>query len=371
MNVQTRPQDRSASPARSAMAIADCDIHPVLPSVTALYPYMTQQWRSYLETYGTSLRQGHQSGVNPYPKAQPNAARRDAWPPGGGAPGTDLDFIRSQHLDAHNIVLGICNPLTPSGQGLLNPGLSAAMCRANNEWQLHSLVTPEPRLRASIVVPYEATEAAVAEIRRYAGNPAFVQVLLLGRTADLLGKSAYRPIFRAAVEAGLPVAIHAFGYSGQPITGSGWPSFYIEEMIGHAQAAQAQLISMVMEGLFEELPDLKVIMVEAGFAWLPSLAWRLDTTWEKLRDETPHLTMRPSDYIRRHVWLTTQPMEEPEPRAHLRDTMNWIGMDRLLFATDYPHWDFDDPAQAMPLNLTPEERDAFFIGNARALYRQG
>ena len=90
-------------------------------------------------------------------------------------------------------------------------------------------------------------------------------------------------------------------------------------------------------------------MVEAGFAWLPPLAWRLDRTWTRLRSRDAA-----SDAGRRrsicadNVWLTTQPMEEPEPRAHLRDTIEWIGWDRLLFATDYPHWDFDDPAHALP-----------------------
>ncbi len=369
MNVEVTRTRAAASAARSTMAIADCDIHPVIPAITALYPYLTEHWRHYLETYGMSQRQGHQNGVNPYPKAQPNAARRDSWPPGGGAPGTDLDFLRRQHLDAHNIVLGIVNPLTPSGQGFANPGLSAAMCHANNEWQLHSLVTPEPRLRASIVVPYEDPEASAAEIDRYAGNPAFVQVLLLGRTGELLGKRRYRPIFEAAVRAGLPVAIHAFGYSGQPITSAGWPSFYIEEMTGHAQCCQSQLASMVIEGLFEDLPELRLVVVEAGFAWLPALAWRLDRTWNRLRSETPHLRRPPSEYIRRQVWLSTQPMEEPEPREQLRDTIEWIGWDRLVFATDYPHWDYDDPSQAMPLRITEAQRQAFFIGNAKALYR--
>jgi predicted TIM-barrel fold metal-dependent hydrolase len=356
---------------QSATAIADCDIHPVLPRISDLHPYLSAHWRGYLETYGLSQRQGHQAGVNPYPKAQPNAARRDAWPPGGGAPGTDLDFLRRQHLDAHDIVLGIVNPLTPSGQGLANPGLSTAMCHATNEWQAHSLVANEPRLRASIVVPYEDPAAAASEIDRYVGDPAFAQVLLLGRTGELLGQRRYRPIFAAAMRAGLPVALHAFGYSGQPVTGSGWPSFYIEEMTGHAQCAQAQLASMVLEGLFEELPELRVIVVEAGFAWLPSLAWRLDRTWARLRSETPDLREAPSTYLHRHVWLTTQPMEEPEPREHLRDTLDWIGWDRLLFATDYPHWDFDDPAHALPLRIGAAERHAFFIGNALKLYGIG
>ncbi len=61
-------------------------------------------------------------------------------------------------------------------------------------------------------------------------------------------------------------------------------------------------------------------------------------------------------------------MEEPEPRANLLDTIEWIGWDRLLFATDYPHWDFDDPATALPLRLTESQRSAVFRENARAVY---
>ena len=365
MNVEVRPQ---AAPAgMTKLAIADCDTHPVLPKLSDLDRWLPQRWRDYVATYGMSQRQGHQNGVNPYPKAQPNAARRDAWPP-GGAPGTDLDFMRAQYFDPLNVHFAVINPLTPSGQGFANPDLSGAMCRATNEWQAHDLVAREGRFRASICVPYEDTAASVAEIERLAGRREFCQVLILGRTGEGLGTQRYRPIFRVAAAAGLPVSVHAFGYGGGPVTSGGWPSFYIEEMTGHAQAAQAQVTSMVVEGLFEELPTLKVLMVEAGFAWLPALAWRLDRNWRVLRTETPHLRMAPSEYIRRNVWLTTQPMEEPEPRAHVLDAIGWIGWDRLLFATDYPHWDFDDPAQALPAGVDAADRERFFIGNAREVY---
>jgi predicted TIM-barrel fold metal-dependent hydrolase len=63
-------------------------------------------------------------------------------------------------------------------------------------------------------------------------------------------------------------------------------------------------------------------------------------------------------------------MEEPQPREHVLDTIDWIGWDRLLFATDYPHWDYDDPAQALPMRLAPEKREKFFLRNALELYGQ-
>ena len=79
-----------------------------------------------------------------------------------------------------------------------------------------------------------------------------------------------------------------------------------------------------------------------------ALTWRLDKLFERSAAELPHLKRKPSEYIREHIWVTTQPMEEPEDRQHVLDTMEWIGWDRLLFASDYPHWDFDDPFRAFP-----------------------
>lgn len=366
MTVQLLERDAAEAPAEAGLAIADCDIHPSPKSPKELYPFLEARWQRHLETYGALPRQGYQVGPA-YPKGQPDAARRDAYPPGGGKPGSDLAFMRAHHLDPNNVRLGILNPLR-SGQGLQNLDFAAAYCRAINDWQVAEWTSKEPRLRASVVVPYEDGVAAAAEIDRRAGDPNFAQVLLLSRTAEPLGHRRYWPIYEAAVRAGLPVAVHAFGYGGNPVTGGGWPSYYIEEMTGHAQCQQSLLTSMVFEGVFERLPELKLILVEAGFAWLPSLTWRLDKLWNRMRDETPHLTRPPSDYIRHQVWLTTQPMEEPERRKHLLDAIEWIGWDRLLFATDYPHWDYDAPAHVLPPVVDAARRRKFFLENALSVY---
>ena len=159
-----------------------------------------------------------------------------------------------------------------------------------------------------------------------------------------------------------------FRSSGYPITAGGWPSYYIEEMTGHAQSCQAQVTSLVLEGVFERFPDLRVVFIESGFAWLPALGWRLDTHWKKLKAENPALKRLPSEYIREHIYVTTQPMEEPERPRHLLDLFDWIGWDRLLFASDYPHWDYDDPAHCLPGGATEEQRRKLFLANALSLY---
>jgi predicted TIM-barrel fold metal-dependent hydrolase len=369
VDVLNRPTTQASGAAK--VGIADCDVHPRPAGAgiggvsKALYPYLSKRWQEHVETFGVLYRQPWEKGPV-YPKGQPQACRRDAWPP-GGQPGSDLGFMQKQHLDPNNVVLGILNPLT-SGQGAQNPDLSAAITHATNEWQIAEWTSRDSRLRGSVVIPYEDPAASVKEIELRAGDKNFAQVLFLSRTGEPLGSRKYWPIYEAAAAAGLPVGVHAFGYGGWPITGSGWGSYYLEEMVGHAQAQQALLISMIFEGVFERIPNLKVVLIEAGLAWGASLAWRMDAQWRKLKAETPYLKMAPSEYIRRNVWFTTQPIEEPEPREHLAEAIEWLGWDRVLFATDYPHWDFDDPSHALPLRLTEQQRRAVFLENARAVY---
>ncbi len=355
----------AAVPLASTDGVIDCDIHPALRSHEDLKPYLSSHWWNYLRTYGMRSRHGFVKGT-PYPKIAPQAMRRDAWPE-TGSPGSDLKLMQAQHLDFHNIEFGVLNPLTPSG-GDQNSELSNALCAATNDWLIDNWTSQDPRLKASIMIPYEDGEASRAEIHRRAGSPDFVQVLMLSRTSEPLGKRRYWPIYEAASEHKLPVAVHVFGYSGSPITNGGWPSYYLEEGAAHPASCQASITSLIFEGVFERYPDFKLLIIEAGFAWLPALSWRLDKLWHRMRDEVPHVTRPPSETIRERVWLTTQPMEEAPRQHYVVETMNEIGMDRLLFASDYPHWDFDDPKFGLPPALTTPQRAMVRSGNAHALY---
>jgi predicted TIM-barrel fold metal-dependent hydrolase len=161
--------------------------------------------------------------------------------------------------------------------------------------------------------------------------------------------------------------MHTGGYVDH--RGAGYPSFYLDYHVGNGIVTQAQLTSMVAGGLFEEVPNLKVVMTESGVAWAAALRWSLDAAWEHMRADHPRLTRRPSEYLDEHVWFTTQPIEEPPEPQHLMYAIEQAHLrDKLLFATDYPHWDFDSPTQALPRVMDKELRQAIRCGNALDLY---
>ena len=351
---------------RSELAVIDCDIHPALKSPKALHPYLSERWRHHRDTIGD-----RGFGGSYYPRANPNAARTDAWPPNGLPPGSDLDFTRYQLLDAWDLDFGVLQPLLGAG-ALRNHDYAAALSRAINDWQIAEWLDPEPRLRSGLVVPYEAPDLAVEEIERLGDHPGFVQVMLGIRTSEPIGRRKYWPMFEAAVAHNLPIGMHFGSQGGTPITGAGWPSMYLEDHAGMSTAFQAQVISLIYEGVLERFPTLKIVLIEGGFAWVPPLAWRLDSAWRKLGAEVPDLKRAPSEYFAEHIWLTTQPMEEPQrPEQFLQilEHAPWL-QDRLMFSTDYPHWDFDSPNEALPKVKLPDGFGAKLMAeNARQLYK--
>jgi uncharacterized protein len=357
-----------AAPKQSVrLGLIDCDIHPMLRSPRALYPYLPQRWRDHLESYGTSTRQPFVASP-PYPKWTPALSRRDSWPPTGGPPGSDLAFMRQQHLDPLDIDIGILQVLFPSAKDQRNLGLGAAMASALNDWQVAEWTEPEPRLRASVAVACDDAESAVTEIRRCARKQDFASVFMTPRTIEPMGRKRYWPIYAAAQDAGLPMGVHTGGYNGHAITPGGAPSFYLEDQHGNAMTMQSALASLVFEGVFDMFPTLRFIMIEGGFGWAPSCVWRMDKHWARLRDEVPHVKRPPSEYVRERVWFATQPIEEPERRTDLLELCEWIGWDRIVFASDYPHWDMDDPRHAFRTPLSESQQCAVFADNARAAY---
>ena len=349
------------------LTIVDCDIHPAFSKPTELHPFLPQRWREHMVTFGEHLRHGL-SGQLPYPRMTAGGMRVDSFPEEGPA-GSDLKLLQEQHLDANGVEVGMLMPLSKSGMEERNLEFAAALSSAVNDWQLEKWIKPEPRLRGGIVVPQEDAAFAVSEIERRADNPAFVQILMSPRSSDPLGHRRYWPIYEAAERANRPIGLHVQGYSGgHPSTPAGWPTYYMQEHYAMTSGMQNTLMSLVFEGVFERFPKLKIVMIEGGFAWAPALGWRMDKHWERMRKETPQVKRPPSEYVRQHVWFTTQPIEEPETPRHLGDMIDWLGWDKLMLSTDYPHWDFDHPRYVFKFQVDETKRAMIFRENAKALY---
>ncbi|GCL71970.1 amidohydrolase family protein [Paenibacillus naphthalenovorans] len=344
--------------------VIDCDVHHAVPSIQALFPYLTDRWRDYIVEHGIK-------GLEPnyYPKGAALSARPGSELSSGHPPGSDLDTLRRQVLDPWNVQYAILNCLY-GVQMIHNEDWAQAMASAVNDWQLAEWLDKEPRLRASMVVASQNPEQAAEEIHRLGRHPGFVQVLLLVRSEMLYGKKHFWPIYEAAQQYGLPVGIHAGGMTGYPTMPVGWPSYYLEDYVSHAQAFQSQIVSLITEGVFQRFPALRVVLLESGFTWLPALMWRLDKNWKGLRREVPWVDRLPSEMIREHFRLTIQPLDEAPVPEHLLQTMAQLRSDdMLLFSTDYPHWHFDTKEEALPAKLPPGLAKKILTENARAVYR--
>ncbi|EHR01048.1 amidohydrolase family protein [Bradyrhizobium sp. WSM471] len=364
-----KPIERAAlqGAAKIKQRRVDCDIHPALRSYSDLHPYLSQRWKLHLENYGIRFRVPF-VGASRFPQVNPAISRRDAWPPEGGPPGSSLSFMQEQYLDPCGIDYGILFVLSPDGMMERSLEFGTALCSAVNQWQYSEWTQEDRRLKGSLLVNGEDVEGAIAEIERWAGKTDFVQISMTCRGVEPLGRKRYWPIYEAAVRHGLPLGLHLSGDSGSP-GGAGWPSFYQESHHRFSFVHRELLTSFVFEGAFERFPKLKVVLVEGGFAWINAWCWRADRQWLRMRDEVPHLKRRPSEYVRQAVYVTTQPMDEPERPNDLRDVMSWFGWDRFLFASDYPHWDWDDPNQAFKCSLSDSERRMIYSANAQELYR--
>lgn len=347
--------------------IVDCDIHNYLPSPKVLSKYLPERWRAHHETIGPRSPGGRFA-----PPAYPGAMRLDAWPTSGLPAGSDRDFLIAQLLDRYDMSYGILNPLFTGALTQTIEEYGAAYCSAVNDWQLAEWLEHDSRFRGTIQIPLEYAEGSVREIERLGGHAGFVQVGLTSRTAEPLGRRKYWPIYEAAARYDLPLGMH-FGIWGRnPGTGGGHPSYYIEMHTGQTESFGEIVTSLVCEGVFEAFPGLKFVLIEGGFGWLAPLMWRLDRAYGLLKSEVPHLKHLPSEYIREHFWFTTQPIEEPfRPRDFDLLLADLEMDDKIMFATDYPHWDFDSPEEAIPATLPPDLRQKIFGENAKKVYKLG
>jgi predicted TIM-barrel fold metal-dependent hydrolase len=348
----------------------DCDVHNNWSSARVLAPYLPPAFREYLERGELpgdrgSFPHAHRPWLHPE-----DFKRTDAAPPGGAMAGSDYDFMCEQLLDRYGADFAILT----GEEGievstLANPYYAQALAGAYNDWLIETWLARDPRLKGSLIVAPQDPHGAAREIRRLGAHPDIVQVLVSSGAQRPYGDPFYDPIWDACAELDLPLAAHLGGQGGVNAnpTGCGPPTFFWEAHALLCETGMGHVASVIAHGIFERWPNARFVLIECGTAWLAPILWRLDADYRALRKETPWLKRLPSEYARDHIRLSTQPLEQPRNRAALWPALEDVGAeDMLMFASDYPHWDFDDPHR---LALPPAWEDKVMDANARALYR--
>ncbi|CAA9274071.1 MAG: hypothetical protein AVDCRST_MAG77-3423 [uncultured Chloroflexi bacterium] len=352
--------------------LIDCDVHVTWRENAELLPYLPRVWHD-------RLRAGRGA-----PRIQPafyvprrGFHKEAAAPSDGGPPGSDPETLARDWLDRHALSHAVLThreaPVLSTWGDVEYP---TALASALNDWLIERWLSKDPRFLGSILVATQDPRAAAAEIDRVGSHPQVVQVLHSAGTRQAYGVPTFAPIHEAAARNGLHLAIHTgtegLGTSNPP-TPAGWPSYAIEWRAAQASNLSAHLVSLVTEGVFVRYPQLSVVLLEGGAAWLTQLLWRLDKNFKPMRSECPWLTELPSAYLRRHVRFGTHRLERPADPAHLWTVLRPMdGARCLMYASGYPHWDMEAPEEVQVLTSAGEpDRTQIGHQNARALYRLG
>ena len=363
MSVQ---MDGDAGDATESSMIIDCDVHQDWTNEEEISQYLPEPFADRGIT--TPGGRGWTS-----PRGEHGFLRDDAAP-SEGPPGSNYELLAEQVFGDFGVDYGV---LTGSGANyalMVHPNVhyAKAAIEAYNNWQIAEWLDRDERLLGSICIVPHAPEHAISEIERLAEHPQMVQVLMPGAHVEPYGRQRYWPIYAAAEAAGLPIAVHGgttgSGVSWAPRTGAGVAGSYFEKHITASAVHMGQLTSIVLEGVFTEYPDLDWIFIEQRLGWIPHIMWHMDKCWKGLKETVPWLDRPPSAYIRDNVWFTTQPIEEPDKPEHLVHLFDMLHAEEtLLYSSDYPHWDNDNPRMLFR-DLSAATRRRIFSENARSLY---
>ena len=237
----------------------------------------------------------------------------------------------------------------------------AALSRGYARWLTECVLAHEPRIKGMLHLPMADPDAALALVEEFGGRAGVVGVQISLTGLDQFQAEPCAKVFAALEERGLALGFHSSGH---------WPRFpMFETFLGaHALSFPAFnamcMINWIYSGLCDRFPRLRCVFFEAGAAWIPMLMARLDRVYGMRPPDGPRLRRRPSEYMR-EFFYTVQPLEQPERAAELRTMFARIGAGQVLYASDYPHWDFDMPHSLSRLSfLSAAERAGVLAQNA-------
>ena len=353
------------SPLLDELFVVDLDVH-VNDTPADLAPFCEQPWRKSLEALENVPQRyldipGFAPNFTPW-AILPTIERR-----------TTVTSPRQLREDLD--LLGVNVPVLFPDSMLLHalikpPAYAVALARAYNRWLVETWLDNDLGFVGAVLAASQDPVDAAAEIRRYAGHKGVACVYLPTCCVDpLYGARWYDPMFDAAQECGLPVVLHSVTAINPvfPFNLQRFDTLFSAHVISHTVAMVANAMSMLETGVQVRFPGLDIAFTEGGIAWVPWLGMRLDKEYSERRRDVPLLTERPSHYLQR-MFFATQPIEEPEHLADMATLMGLFnGENNVVFASDWPHHDFDHPDKVLQIPLSDEAKAKVMGLNAARL----
>jgi predicted TIM-barrel fold metal-dependent hydrolase len=264
------------------------------------------------------------------------AARPSGWDPAERIKDQDIDGVEAEVL------------YTTLGMRLFSlddAGLQRACFGAYNDWLAEFCSYNPKRLVGNALVSLEDIGEGIKELERCA-KIGLRGAMIWGSAPEDRPYSSrmYDPFWQAASELEMPLSLHVITGRGResklevdPKTGNvvslAGPT-RLEMYANVIHEIQRSLTSLIVSGVLERFPRLKLVSAENDVGWLPHYMYRLDHAWEKYSALTPEpLPLKPSDYMRRQLWATFQ--DDPVGPG----TYKFFGTSNYMWASDFPHTD--------------------------------
>ncbi|MCZ6636031.1 MAG: amidohydrolase family protein [bacterium] len=369
MAVATEKLAEEVDGKKTQIGLIDSDIHHRVKKVDDLFPYLPRHYIEHIQDFGSMMPGLGQTNV-------PRGSRRELWEhpkakEGDHHPSEVVEVAIEEHLDKYGIDIGVLTGGPYSAAVHVNPDYAAAYCSAFNDFTYDHWISKDSRFRGSIHLAPQDPSLAVKEIERLGDRPEFVQAMMPAGARFPYGNRHYHPIYEACERYGLPMAVH-FGAEGagiaNPPTAAGYPTYYLEMRMARPQVAMAHTVSLICEGVFEKFPNFQFLFVEHDTFFVPGLMWYMDADWKAVRDYTPWVKRLPSEYLREHIRYGTQPMPQTPKKEQYTAMLEWMYADEILvYASDYPHWDWDEP-RAVIAGMDDRLKDRVLFETAKELY---
>jgi hypothetical protein len=276
-------------------------------------------------------------------------------------------------LDECGIQTTVVYPTAALAFGLIqDPAWAVDIARAYNSW-LHATYTKKnSRILGAALIPIHDVPAAIQEMRRVKNDLGMPGAMFpsVNRLRKGYGHESFFPLYEEACKLDLPIAIH--GAPSRDLGFDFFDSFAEVHALEHPLPLMIQMTNMILQGVFELFPQLRVAYLEAGAGWVPFMMDRLDEDFERRGKKwAPRLNKRPSDYITGgQVYVSLESEERTLPYV-----LELFGEDHIFFASDYPHerpraqYLHDIPELEARKDITDTAKRKILADNARTFYR--